>query len=97
MNLNKCKHLDDLLKAEMPAIKIAYMHRRLELSEFVEMKVSDKVAEKNFNDKYMRAFGEGYKLCYCYMVCPARDSCDIKESEEMYKKKLSERYGVNGK
>ena len=95
--MDKCKHLNELLKAEMPALKIAYMHNQLELSDFVETKVSYKVAEKNFNDKYMKAFGEGYKLCYCYMVCPDRDSCEIKESEEMHRKNLYEKYGENGK
>ena len=72
------------------------MHRQLELSDFVETKVSYKVAERNFNEKYMKAFGEGYKLCYCYMVCPDREVCPIKESEEMYKKRITEKYGENG-
>ena len=94
--MDKCKHLDDLLKGEIPALKIAYIHRRLDLSDFVETKVSYKIAEKNFNEKYMKPFAEGYKLCYCYKVCPDRDDCKIKESEEMYKNKLYEKYGNNG-
>ena len=64
---------------------------------FVEIKVSYKIAEKDFNEKYMNAFAEGYKLCYCYMVCPDMNECKIKESEEMYRNKLHERYGENGK
>ena len=95
--MDECKHINDLLKAEIPSLKTAYMHRQLDLSNFVETKVSYKVAERNFNEKYMRAFGEGYKLCYCYLVCPDKDDCKIKESEEMYRTKLQERYGENGK
>ena len=97
LNLEKCEQLENLLKNEIPALKIAYLHRQLDLSNFVETKVSYKVAEKNFNEKYMQSFAEGYKLCFCLNVCPDRDNCKIKESEDMYRKKLIEKYGENGK
>ena len=88
--MNKCTQLKDLLDKERPAIKIAYLHRQLLLSQEMGTPISYKTAEKDFNEKYMHTFAEGYKLSHCYNVCPDRDNCEIKESEEMYNKGLED-------
>ena len=85
---NGCKHLEDVLKAEMPAIKIAYLHRQVLLSEEMGTPISYKTAERDFNNKYMMSFVEGWKLCFCYYVCKDKDICEIKESEAEYLKTL---------
>ena len=87
--MNECKHLNDVVKAEMPALKIAYLHRQLLLSKEMKTKIPYEVAKKQFNENYLEAFAEGWKLCFCKYVCPDRDYCNIKESEEMYLKRLN--------
>ena len=93
--MDSCEHLNDVVRAEMPALKIAYLHRQLSLSREMHTKIPYDVAKKQFEEKFIGAFAEGYKLCYCYNVCPDRKTCDIKEKEETYLKKLEGRINDN--
>ena len=88
--MNKCTQLKDLLDKEIPALKVAYLHRQLLLSQELETLISYKVAEKDFNEKYIKPFAEGFKLYFCNNACPDRDNCEIKESEEMYNQGLED-------
>ena len=89
--MDKCEHLGEVVRAEIPALRIAYAHRRMLMAREQGHNISYEEAVQNFNRRYMNPFAEGWKLCYCYNICPDRDNCDIKENEEMYLKEL-ERY-----
>jgi len=77
-----------VIKAEIPLLKIAFLHRQVLLSEEMGTPISYEAAEKDFLKKYSMPFFEGIKLYYCYYVCPDKEECEIKESEDMYQKIL---------
>lgn len=75
--IKKCIKLEELLKAEIPALKEATLHRMNLLEKEKHMKVPYHMAEKDFMNRFLNAWGEGYKQCYCAFVCTERDNCQI--------------------
>jgi len=82
--IKECRHLKELLEAEMPALKIAYLHRQYLLEKDKGAVVSMQDAEKDFNERFFNSFCEGWKLCFCYEVCQDRENCEVKKSREKY-------------
>jgi hypothetical protein len=70
-----CLKLAELLKDERPDLKGEINRHKWFLSQREKRDVGEEYATKDFLDKYLDAFCEGYKVCYCNHVCSARKEC----------------------
>lgn len=75
----KCKSLADLLRAEMPEIKSEFIRHKYFMSKEAGHDVGIREAEADFVNNHLNDWAEGYKKCYCELVCQYRDECDIKQ------------------
>ena len=76
--MNKhCTHLNDLLKAEKKAIKVAIKEDKWYLSQINKEDVGWKTAERHFIKNYLEVWAAGYKAAYCGRACEDREDCEF--------------------
>jgi len=81
---DRCENLEELLRAEMPALKAAFGHRRYLISKRMSKtpeEIDWEEAKQDFMEHYFNAWAEGFKSAYCTYVCKKRDECEIKDDE----------------
>ena len=70
-----CTKLVELLKAEKIDLESEIERDKWFLSQQQHRNVGRAYAEYDFINKYLSAWAEGYKKCYCSLVCPDRKKC----------------------
>ena len=82
--MSTCENLEGLLRAERPALNIAFGHRRYLISKRMSKEPAEidwGEAKQEFMEHYFNAWAEGFKQAYCQNVCNIRDTCELKDEE----------------
>jgi hypothetical protein len=72
-----CKHLKDLLKIEIIALKEEIERDKWFQSERAGRDIGWKEAEKHYLDTHLKGWAKGFKDCYCARVC-VESNCQYK-------------------
>lgn len=70
-----CTHLVELLMAERPELKSEIMRHKYFKSIEQNKDVGYNWAERDFIENYLDSWAEGFRRCYCSLVCPERKEC----------------------
>ena len=70
-----CTQLIQLLAQERIDLKTEIERDKWFLSEKEHRDVGFERAEQHFIENYLNSWAEGYKMCYCSLVCPQRGDC----------------------
>ena len=70
-----CKHLDKVLKSQIPAMVEAEAHRYIQEIQNNNPKTTYEEAVIHFETKFLPTWAEGYRMCYCQNVCEDRFVC----------------------
>ena len=64
-----CRKLANLLRSERPALKEEFERHKYFLSQQENRDVGIRYAERDFIQNHLNDWAEGYKKCYCQLVC----------------------------
>jgi hypothetical protein len=73
--MSRCEHLSEMLEAQTAALREAISEDKWYLSERAGYDIGFEKAQADFLEKYVMAWGAGFRKAYCGYGCKYRDIC----------------------